>query len=251
MPFDGWNFDETASAGAEHLDEKYVASYDHKAGNDPSGDLALLSEAGLSMSSTLIDLGAGTGTFALAAAPRCQRVVAVDVSSAMLDVLQARAARAGIRNIECVRAGFLSYQHEGARADVVYSRHALHHLPDFWKSLALQRVADLLRPGGLFLLRDLLFSFELRHAESAIAVWLARAASDPADGWTRGELETHLRTEYSTFTWLVEPMLTRAGFTIQRAEYSADGIYATYLCTKADQSARKPGTSLGVRQMRE
>jgi len=38
-------------------------------------------------------------------------------------------------NVEPVQAGFLTYQHVG-EADFVYSRFALHHLPDFWKAVA-------------------------------------------------------------------------------------------------------------------
>src|SRR5215471_16851744 len=140
MPTDAWTFDELVHAGDEHLDPAYVATYDRKAAVDPAADLALLRSQGLSAMSTLVDLGAGTGTFTLAAAPFCKRVVAVDVSPAMLTALHAKAERLGCANIEFVRAGFLSYQHAGDPADVVYSRNALHHLPDFWKALALQRI---------------------------------------------------------------------------------------------------------------
>jgi hypothetical protein len=40
-----------------------------------------------------------------------------------------------------------------------------------------------------------------------------------------------VREEFSTFTWLLEPMLERAGFEIASAEYAA-GVYANYLCVK-------------------
>src|SRR5437868_2123746 len=123
MPTDVWIFDELRHAGEEHLDPAYVAEYDRKAAVDPADDLALLRSQGLSAQSTVVDLGAGTGTFAL-------------------------------------------------------------------------------------------------------------AASRPEAGWTRDELQTHLRQEYSTFTCLLESMLTHAGFAIQEAEYSASGIYAAYLCTR-------------------
>jgi SAM-dependent methyltransferase len=132
-----------------------------------------------------------------------------------------------------VQAGFLTYEHQGEPASFVYSRNALHHLPDFWKAIALQRIATLLAPGGLLRLRDLVFAFEPDEAERAIEPWLAGAAADPAVGWTRAELETHLREEYSTFTWLLEPMLERAGFAIQQAEFSPFGIYAAYVCVKS------------------
>jgi ubiquinone/menaquinone biosynthesis C-methylase UbiE len=232
MLTDAWTFDELAHAGDEHLDPAYVATYDRKAAVDPAEDLALLRSQGLNATSTLVDLGAGTGTFALAAAPFCKRVVAVDVSPAMLTALRAKAERLGGANIEYVRAGFLSYQHTGDLADAVYSRNALHHLPDFWKALALQRVASILRPGDLLLPRDLVFSFEPDQAQTAIEAWLAGAASSPEEGWTRDELETHLRQEYSTFTWLLEPMLRHAGFQIRQVEVSPSGIYATYLCAR-------------------
>jgi ubiquinone/menaquinone biosynthesis C-methylase UbiE len=242
MSSDSWSWDEAGHAGEEHLDPAYVASYDRKAGTDPADDLALLRRHGLRPTDTLVDLGTGTGTLALAAAPFCQRVVVVDVSPAMLTVLQAKSERMGVPNLEFVQAGFLSYQHTGEPADVVYSRHALHHLPDFWKALALQRIAGILRPGGILLLRDLVFSFEPPQAQTALAAWLASAAASPAEGWTRDELETHLREEYSTFTWLLEPMLTHAGFAIREAEYSPSAIYAGYVCAKtATPSSDPPG----------
>jgi ubiquinone/menaquinone biosynthesis C-methylase UbiE len=232
MPTDAWTFDELAHAGDEHLDPEYIASYDRKAAIDPAADLALLRSQGLGATSTLVDLGAGTGTFACAAAPFCKRIVVVDVSPAMLTALRAKAERLGGANIEYVRAGFLSYQHTGDLADAVYSRNSLHHLPDFWKALALQRIASILRPGGLLLLRDLVFSFEPDQAQTAIAAWLAGAANSPEEGWTRDELETHLRQECSTFTWLLEPMLRHAGFQIRQTEFSPSGIYAAYFCAK-------------------
>jgi len=232
MPADAWTFDELAHAGDEHLDPAYVAAYDRKAAVDPAGDVALLRSQGLSATSTLIDFGAGTGTFALAAAPFCKRIVAVDVSPAMLAALRAKAARLGVTNIEYAHAGFLSYQHTGDPADVVYSRNALHHLPDFWKALALQHIASILRLGGLLQLHDLVFSFEPNQGQTTIESWLAGAASSREVGWTRDELETHLRQEYSTFTWLLEPMLLHAGFQIRQTEYSPSGIYAAYLCAR-------------------
>src|SRR5262249_45550193 len=134
---------ELALAGPEHLDSDYDAGYDRKAGFDPSEDLAAL---GLGGATTLVDLGAGTGTFAVAAASLCRRVVAVDVSPAMVAALRERVAEHGLANLECVEAGFLTYEHTGEPADVVFTRNALHHLPDFWKAVALRRVADVLRP---------------------------------------------------------------------------------------------------------
>lgn len=224
-----WFPDEVARAGAEHLDPSYVAGYDRKAGFEPTAELALLRDLGLDKAHTLVDIGAGTGALALAAAEVCRRVVAVDVSPAMLAAARAEAKGRGLENVEFVQAGFLTYEHRGDPADFVYSRNALHHLPDFWKTLALERIAGLLRPGGLLRLHDLVFSFEPRDAVGAIEAWLGGAAEHPADGWTRSELEEHVRDEHSTFSWLLEEMLLRTGFEIREARYR-DAVYAAYVC---------------------
>jgi hypothetical protein len=46
---------------------------------------------------------------------------------------------------------------------------------------------------------------------------LARNAPG-ADGWSRAELEEHVRDEHSTFGWLLEATIRRAGFTIEDVE---------------------------------
>ncbi len=223
-----WLLDELTHAGAEHLDAAYAVAYTRKAAFDPAEDIALLRSLGLGETSTLVDIGAGTGAFVLEAAPFCRRVVAVDISEAMLDVLRREAEQQGIENVEAVRGGFLTYRHEGTPADFVYSRNALHHLPDFWKALALEHIAAILRAKGVLRLRDLVFSFEPREAEEALERWLANSAPDA--GFSREELEEHIREEHSTFSWLLEPMLERAGFVIQDAWYAESQAYARYIC---------------------
>jgi ubiquinone/menaquinone biosynthesis C-methylase UbiE len=149
-----WWLDELAHAGAEHLDAAYVARYERKAGYDPAEDVASLIGYGLGSESTVIDLGAGTGVFALAVARVAGHVVAADVSPAMIEALRRRVAESGANNVTVVQAGFLSYEHEGPPADFVFTRNALHQIPDFWKGIALRRIAAVLRPGGILRLRD-------------------------------------------------------------------------------------------------
>jgi SAM-dependent methyltransferase len=227
----GWFPDELIFAGEEHLDPDYVEGYDAKAQTDPSEDVELLRGLGLNDQATVVDLGAGTGVFALAAAPYCRRIVAVDVSQAMNDWLAKRAARDGITNLEIVHGGFLTYEPEQP-VDVVYSRNALHHLSDFWKVVALRRVAAMLKPGGVLRLRDLVYSFPVDEIEPRIERWLAGGAATPERGWTSEELAIHVRTEFSTFDWLLEPMLERTGFEIASVEHAPVGAYAAYTCVK-------------------
>jgi SAM-dependent methyltransferase len=232
-PATPWLFDEAANAGAEHLDPEYIQGYDRKADFDPADDLTTLRDRGLGRKSSLIDLGCGTGEFAIAAAQIAGRVIAVDVSEPMLQAVRKKVRQHDLANIEVVHAGFLSYEHAGPQAGFVYSRHALHHLPDFWKAVAVQKIAATLVAGGVFLVRDLVYSFDPCDAPAKLEAWMDSASRQAESGWTREELELHIRAEHSTFSWLLEAMLVRAGFTIESVWRSPSEIFAAYVCLKA------------------
>jgi SAM-dependent methyltransferase len=228
---ESWQLDELAHAGPEHLDESFIVGYDRKQGYpDPGEDLAAFEAHGLGGSSVVVDLAAGTGQFAIPAARRFGHVTAVDVSPAMVGALREKAAAAGLANLDCVRAGFLSFERPG-KVDGVYTRNALHQVPDFFKGIALQRIADMLRPGGVFRLRDLIFDFSPAEAPGVFGDWFAQAATDPADGYTGGDYAEHIRTEYSTYRWLLEPMLEKVGFEIIDVSYERR-LYGAYTCVK-------------------
>jgi SAM-dependent methyltransferase len=222
-----WYPDEREHAGLEHLDPEYVAGYDAKTQLDLEEALERLRRHGLGSGTTLVDLGCGTGLLAAAAASEAGRVVGVDPSPAMLEV----ARRRGVA-VEWVEAGFLTYEHAGDPPQLVHSRNALHHVPDFWKGVALARIHALLAPGGTLVLRDLVYDFEPADADRRIEEWLAGAAPTADEGWTRGELETHVRDEHSTFAWLQEALLEHAGFEIVERDIRG-GIYATDVCRRS------------------
>ena len=230
---DSWWLDERSHAGREHFDEQHARRYDAKEDAHAADEIRLLQAAGaLTPGSSVVDIGAGSGQFTLAAAEVCANVIAVDVSPLMLAQLAEKVERSGASNVEAVGAGFLTYRHAGEPADLVYSRYALHHLPDFWKAIALDRIAGVLRPGGMLRLWDVVYSFEPAEAEQRIEAWIAETmTADVERGWTRAELAEHVRDEHSTFTWLLEPMIERAGFEIVDADYRS-GVFARYLCRK-------------------
>lgn len=224
--------DELVHAGPEHLDDTAVRNFDRKQGYpDPAEDLAAFEALGLGESSHVVDIGAGTGQFAIPAAGRFGQVTAVDVSPAMLEALRAKAAAAGVDNLDCVNAGFLGYAHAGSSADGVYTRNALHQIPDFWKALALDRIARMLRPGGVLRLRDLIYDFEPGEASEIFGAWFTGAAADPADGYTARDYAEHIRTEFGTFRWLLEPMLAVVGFEIVSVDFERR-LYGAYTCVK-------------------
>jgi SAM-dependent methyltransferase len=231
-----WTLDELAHAGPEHLDEAFIAGFDRKQGYpDPAADIAAFAAHGLDGGSTVVDFGTGTGQFAIPAAARFGRVIAVDVSPAMLSALRAKAeatvSQAGLPRLECVRGGFLSYC-PGEPVDGVYTRNALHQLPDFWKVAALRRIAGMLRPGGVLRLLDLIYDFGPGETDAVFGDWFANAAADPAAGYTAADYAEHIRTEHSTFRWLLEPMLTATGFEVADVSYERR-LYGAYTCVKA------------------
>lgn len=232
-PTFAWLLDERARAGRENLDAAHVARYDAKEDAGAQQEVALLRELGLGADSLVLDFGAGTGQFSLAAAPFCERVIAIDVSEPMLARLQAKLARLRLENVELARGGLLSYEHALRPADFIYSRLALHHLPDFWKALALSRLRAMLSAAGLLRLCDVVYDFDPDAAPERIEAWCATGGESSEADWSRAELEEHVRDEHSTFSWLLEPMMQRSGFQIRQAEYSQDGIFAKYLLAPA------------------
>ena len=115
--------------------------------------------------------------------------------------------------------------------DGVYTRHALHQLPDFWKALTLDRIARMLRPGGVLRLRDLIYDFRPAETDEVFRNWFRNAAANPAGGYTSEDYAEHIRTEHSTFRWLLEPMIATVGFEIVSTEFQGR-LYGAYTCVK-------------------
>lgn len=231
--YPNWFYDEMKHAGVDYSNPAQVAVYDsrHQKFRDyRKGAEAIINTLKLGSEHTVIDMGVGTGAFTVYAAPHCKTVYAVDVSSVMLDYTREKAEKAGLTNIVFSRGGFLTYEHPAPAVDVVVSVAVLHHLPDFWKGVGLGRVAQMLKSGGRFYLFDVVFPAEMVDYETRFTGWVGSLAEVVGADFA-AEAEAHLRDEYSTYAWVMEGLLNRAGFRIDNADY-AHGFEATYLCTK-------------------
>jgi len=175
----------------------------------------------------MIDLGCGTGATSIYAAKSFKKVYGIDVSEMMIKQAKKKSDIEGIKNIEFINTGFLTYTHKDEPADLVITKAAFHHLPDFWKQRALQRVAGMLRPGGKFFLFDIVFPAAAADLDAQIGQWLA-GIGRMANARLAGEALVHVRDEHSTYDWVMEGMLARAGFTLAAKEY-APGFQTTYL----------------------
>lgn len=212
MPY---RFDEFAQQTIDFTDEEVAAAYDAKQATDLTAERALAEKLSLEPEHTVIEFGPGTGAFSLALSERCAHVYAVDTSAAMLAVI----ARHGKSNITTHHAGFLTYEHGETPADFIVSKFSFHHLPDFWKGVALARMNGMLAPGGRLYLHDVIFSFDPGRHEEALDAWIEGITA--SGGWDRSEFEVHVNEEYSTYAWILEGLVQRAGFEISSAEYGS------------------------------
>lgn len=228
VPAPIWQWDETIQRGTDYEALKHVADYDRKMADlrDVEAEAEeVLDLLGVTREDVLLEVGTGTGAFARRAARRCQKVIALDVSETMLTYATQRTREEGINNIVFVRAGFLTYEHEGEPVAAVVSQLALHHLPDVWKLVALKRLRGLLRPGGRLHLCDVVFPDESQDEWDAYVETLL--AVIPAD--QREEMACHIRQEFSTFDWVLREIIMRAGFSLESARLD-DAFLGYYLC---------------------
>ena len=172
----------------------YVTSAVHAQGPDLDQIEALVTgHAG----PVVLDLGCGGGHVSYRAAPHVARVVAVDVTQAMLDQVRKTAAAKGLANIETQLAAAESLPFADAMFDIVFCRFTAHHWQDF--AGGLREARRVLKPGGLAAFIDTVAPAPRVLDTHLQAVELLR---DPS----------HVRN-YSVAEWVAE--LARAGFAVQ------------------------------------
>jgi len=231
--YPNWQYEEMQYSGVDYTDISQVQAYDEKMQgirDIKSEAQEVLESLSLNKDDALLEIGAGTGAFAIEASKRCAKVIAVDVSPVMLDYAKQKAASSGAANIEFVNAGFLTYEYHGEPIGAVVSQLALHHLPDFWKMIALIKIAALLKSGGKFFLRDTVYSFDAKDYEQALNTWVEEFTKSTGEKFA-ADLETAIRQEYATLHWIMEELIIKAGFVIEKKHYQ-DSYLAAYLCSK-------------------
>lgn len=169
---------------------------------------------GLTSWTKILEIGTGTGAFARFMAPYCYKIIAADVSQTMLQWAANEAKKEGLSNIEWQLEGFLSFQAKPESLDAVVSSLALHHLNDVWKAEAVHRIFQSVKPGGIFLLVDVIFDCEGGELDA----YLQKFIPETMNPEMKQALFGHIRTECSTFRWMMEDILRRAGWNILHCE---------------------------------
>jgi ubiquinone/menaquinone biosynthesis C-methylase UbiE len=134
-----------------------------------------------------LDIGAGTGLLALAAAPRVARVIAIDESPAMCRYLEDKLSRSQIANAQILQNNATDLPLADGAVDVVLSNYCFHHLCDADKLRALAEVMRVLRPGGRLVFADMMFRMSItNHRDrSVIALMVKRMIRQGPTGLLR------------------------------------------------------------------
>lgn len=136
---------------------KVAANYLTSAVHASGSDLSLLADQLRPYpSASVLDVGCGAGHAAAAVAPHVREVVAFDLTAGMLEQVRALAAQRGLTNVQTAHGDVEKLPFEDARFDQVISRYSAHHWPN--PAAALREIRRVLKPGGRFLLSDIVSS---------------------------------------------------------------------------------------------
>jgi putative AdoMet-dependent methyltransferase len=226
-----WQWDEMKQVGTDFTDEAEVEQYDRRMAGFRDVDAEnrkLLGVLGLPQGSSLLEIGCGTGRFSRAAAAEGLVVTAIDVSLTMIRYVEKKAAEEGLKGLATRHAGFLTMDFSDETFDAALSGAALHHLPDAWKLVGLRNVARVLKPGGQFLLGDVVFPTAAGEAPEVTFEKFVKSFTGK-----RIEAAGHVAREFSTYDWIMEGLLRRAGFDFKVIASPSESFFL-YHC-------RKPG----------
>jgi ubiquinone/menaquinone biosynthesis C-methylase UbiE len=184
---------------------------------------AVVTQAGEAPLGVVVDAGCGGGALTMRLAGAAEKVVAVDISTAMLDKLQARAGAAGLHNVEARCEPLESLELPAASVDVVVTNYALHHLLDRDKEQFVRHAATWLRPGGRLVIGDMMIGRRLSAEDRQIISGKVKVLirRGPGGWWRVAKNAWRLYTRtverpLSAEAWT--EMLRRAGFEDVRSE---------------------------------
>jgi putative AdoMet-dependent methyltransferase len=225
-----WQWNEVQQVGTDYADVAEMgATYDKRMAEFRDVDAEnreMLAMLELPAGASVLEIGCGTGRFSRAAGHAGLAATAIDVSPASVEYVRRTAQEEGVPDLTTRQAGFLTMDFPPASFDAAVSGAALHHLPDAWKYVGLHNIARVLKPCGQFILRDVVFT--VAEGERPEDSFLRFVESVPT---MQTEAMRHVAREFSTYDWIMDEMLARAGFVIL-SKSPASECFLVYHCRK-------------------
>lgn len=192
--------------------------HNHGSTNLTKVTAAVLAASAARPGARVVDLGCGTGQISIPLAVQGCEVLAVDISPAMIEQLQAEVQRRSLSQVECLAVEIEKLALPPQSVDLVVSSYALHHLRDTDKERLVAAAFGWLRPGGDLVIADMMFGRGRSGQDRAIirAKVVALAKKGPGGIWriVKNAGRYLLRVQERPVpmdTWVM--MLRRTGFT--------------------------------------
>ena len=129
---------------------------------------AVLLAAGDRSGERVIDLGCGAGLVSIPLAERGARVLAVDRNEVLVSRLKRTAIEQSLPGLEVVLTPIDCVSLPASSADLIVSAYALHRLRDVDKQRVVTQAFQWLKPGGTFIVADMMFGRGMTSRDRAI-----------------------------------------------------------------------------------
>lgn len=231
-----WYYDEFVQNGTDYTDEEEILNYDRNM--DKIRDIreemeTMLRLIDLQPEEQVLEIGCGTGEFSIELSNYCREITALDISPGMIEFARDKARSRKRDNIKFINGGFLTFDPAEKQFNVIVTQLVLHHLPDFWKLIALKNINSMLKPDGKLYLRDVIYSSDIDDFDAFFSQTLHNIPEEAKD-IMKDDYVHHIKEEFSTFDWVMEGLLEKAGFRIEESHYQ-DDFMASYLCRKENK----------------
>lgn len=129
----------------------------------------------------VLDLGCGNGALFTHAAPKVKTCTGLDISDAQLDI--ARKNLSAFSNIKYVKSTLQEADFPANSFTKVSIRKAIHHLTNDEKGILINKVCQWLKPGGIFIIEDLITTFALHRKDERRDLIEAEASVYYGERW--------------------------------------------------------------------
>lgn len=221
-----------------------ISVIDISGANLPTGlekvTAAVLAAARVQPGDRAVDLGCGTGQLSIALAERGAQVLAIDGRQAVAGRLETMARQRALTGLEVLNRPVDCLSLPAGGADLIVTSYALHRLRDADKQRLVTAAYHWLRPGGTFIVADMMFGRGTTSHDRAIIRSKVRSlARKGIGGWWR-----IAKNSYRYLVRVQDHPMSISGWTAMLARAGFTGITASSIVNEAGLvSGRRPAAS--------